>query len=306
MKQQWQQMTDQQKKLAVVLIVVIVLAVILIAWQLMPRPRPQVSQEAGVEISGPTPAGAPGFEQGAPPPPGGAIPGEPMGEAGLVSTPPTTSPAGALGEAPTVGAPPVPQGKLSTPPKPGRSDPFADLGNLKPLSPVTIDLPPAPPPVLIARSGAIGTETFALQEPAPSLPSLQGQSVDIRTYFTTPQQREPVDQQELSGWRLSGTMLSESSISAIVQLPDGRTRTVRPGDRISFGGRDFLVTRVEEQRVSLQDEEGKVFFVPRRATVTITQPGPGGMGAPFPGPPTGYGLPMGYGGMGRPGGPVGY
>ncbi len=303
MKQQWQQMTDQQKKLAIVLVVVIVLAIVLIAWQLLPKSGPQAPQETGaltgpagpVSPMGPAPGatspGAPGFETaGAPPAPGAPIPGEPSPEAGLGAPMPAPG-APTLGEtvagAPPTGAPAAPPtGKLETPPRPGRSDPFADLPPAKALSPFTVELPPTPSPVIVARSGSIGTESFSTQDLA-SLPSLQGRTVDLRTYFTSPQQREPAEQQELTGWRLTGTILSESSIGAIVQLPDGRTRTVRPGDRITFGDREYTVVRVEEKQVVLQTAEGREHIVPRRPVVTFTTPPRGVMGPAY-GPP-GYG-----------------
>ncbi len=302
MKQQWQQMTDQQKKLTIVLVIVIVLAIVLIAWQLLPKPRPQATQETGtlagpagpVSPMGPAPGatspGAPGFETaGAPPAPGAPTPGAPTPggpspEAGLGAPMPAPG-APPLGEtvagAPPTGAPAAPPaGKLETPPRPGRSDPFGDLPPARAIAPLTVELPPTPPPVIVTRSGAIGTESFSTQDLA-SLPSLQGRTVDLRTYFSSPQKQEPAEQGELTGWRLTGTILSESSVSAIIQMPDGRTRVVRPGDRVAFGGSEYTVARVEEQQVVLQTGEGREHIVPRRPTVTFTPSPRGAMGPAY-------------------------
>ena len=284
-RQQWEQMTEQQKKLAVVLVVVIVLVLALIIWQLFPRsPSHTTPQQTATAPSGPsptggsqtgTPGGATGTGVGAPTPPAGlpgAAPAVTMG-------PPSAAPA------PEVPAPPPP-GKLEKPPRPGRPDPFADLRLTRPLPPITISLPPSPPPAVIVRAGSLGTESFSLQDLASGIPPLQAQQVDVRSYFALTRRAEEGGG-ELPGWRLVGTVLSENSVGAIIQMPDGRTRTVRPGDRVALGGEEYTVSRVEEQRVVLKDSEGRTHLVSRRIGIAPA-PSSGGTMPYGPSGPSGY------------------
>jgi len=306
MMQQWQQMPEQQKKLAIVLIVVIVLALVLIVWQLIPRRPATTTQEVAQQPSAVSPmpgapmhgAGgtAPGFEAApgmeAPPAMIGqaGAPAAPMGEP-MMGAPPTG--------APETGAPaPPPPGKLENPPRPGRPDPFADLppsGKVSPFTPIV--LPPTPEPVVLARAqaGSIGTETFSLQNVETSIPTLQAQSVNLRSYFAPPQPIRTV--RELPGWRLAGTILTEGSIGAIVQTPDGRTRSVRLGDKISYGGVDYTITQVDEQKIMLRDSRGEEYTLTRRPATPLPMPPYGGAGGFMPG---GFG-PFGPGGF-APGG----
>lgn len=306
MKQQWQQMPEQQKKLAIVLIVVIVLALILIAWQLIPRgpSTTPAQQEATLQlmpthmqepmhgVGGPaTGMGMPAHgAMGAPPEAMGQITAPMAPGGGLTAGIPTPG-------APEAGAPtPTQPGKLETPPRPGRPDPFADLppaGKATPFTPIT--LPPSPEPVTIvrAKAGSIGTEPFSLQNPETNIPPLQARTVDLRSYFAPPQPIRTV--RELPGWRLAGTILTEGSIGAIIQTPDGRTRAIRLGDRISFGGMEYTITQVDEQKVSLKDSRGEEYTLSRRPSPVqprayIT---PGGFGV-WGGAPGGWG-PGGFG-----------
>ncbi|MCX7966964.1 MAG: hypothetical protein N3B10_00585 [Armatimonadetes bacterium] len=291
MKQQWQQMTEQQKKLAIVLIVVIVLAAVLIAWQLLPRgtsttTTTEVAQQpvspmpgAGVPATGMpgTGTGAPGFET-AP---------ELASQVGAPATAgPMPSAPGAPGEAAPTTTPP---GKLENPPYQGRSDPFSDLPakKVEPFTPIV--LPPTPEPVVIARTqpSSIGTEPFSLSESVTSIPTLQAQSVDLRSYFAPPQ---PITtgRKELSGWRLAGTILTEGSVGAIIQTPDGRSQAVRLGGRITYGGTDYTVTQVDGEKVILRDSKGEEYTLSRRPATAPTPPGgaymmPSGFGQFVPG-----------------------
>ncbi len=313
MKQQWQQMTEQQKKLAIVLIVVIVLAFILIAWQLMPR-RPstttttEVAQQPLSPMLGSPMHGAGGPATGMPGgPPGFETSPEMMEQAGAppmaglgptVAGPTPGAPGGPEAGAPT----PTPPGKLETPPRPGRPDPFGDLPakKVEPFTPIV--LPPTPEPVVIARTQAssIGTEPFSLSEVATNIPTLQARSVDLRSYFAPPQ---PIrtGPRELPGWRLAGTILTEGSVGAIIQTPDGRSQAVRLGARITYGGSDYTVTQVDEQKVVLKDSRGEEYTLTRRPRTTIVPPYggayimPGGFGQFGPGGwgPSGWG-PGGY------------
>lgn len=291
MKQQWQQMTDQQKKLAIVLIVVIVLAVALIVWQLMPKRPSTAISEAGQQplpsipaspmpgsgSSGTMGTGSPEFEP------------EMIGQAGM----PTMS--GGWGPTPSTteaGAPTtLPPGKLETPPRPGRLDPFGDLPAKKVEPFVPIVLPPTPEPVVIAKTQAssIGTETFSLSDITTNIPPLQAQSVNLRSYFVSPQ---PVKTgpRELLGWRLAGTILTEGSVGAIVQTPDGRSQAIRLGGRVSHEGNDYVVTQIDEQKVILKDSRGEEYILTRKPA-TVTPP-------PFGGA---YAMPQGFGQFG-PGG----
>lgn len=290
-------MTNQQKQLAIVLIVVIVLAVILIAWQLMPK-RPstttEVAQESGLHMPGSpmhgaaTPAtGMPGATAGFETSPGV------MGQTGAPTPPMEMGPTGAglmtgAPSAPEAGAPtPTPPGKLETPPRPGRSDPFADLPakKVEPFSPIV--LPPTPEPVVIAKAqaGSIGTETFGLSEIETNIPALQAQRVDLRSYFVPPQ---PITtgRRELPGWRLSGTILTEGNVGAIIQTPDGKSQAVRLGSRFTYGGSDYTVTQVDDQKVVLRDSKGEEYILSRR---------PAGATRPTMPPYGGYFMPGGYG-----------
>lgn len=289
MKQQWQQMTDQQKKIAVVLIVVIVCAVVLIAWQLIPKrpstpttPTTEVAQQPTSLTPGSPMHGADDPEKGmtgASPPAFGM-----MGQAGApVGVGPTVAGPTPSVSTPEAGAPtPTPPGKLESPPRLGRSDPFADLptGKVEPFKPIV--LPPTPEPVIIAKTqaGSIGTETFSLSEVSTSIPALQAQSVDLRSYFSPPQ---PVRMRprELFGWRLAGTILTEESVGAIIQTPDGRSQAVRLGGRIAYGGSDYKVTQIDEQKVVLKDDKGEEYTLswrPRTAPVPPYGMMPGGFG----------------------------
>jgi len=331
MMQQWQQMPEQQKKLAIVLIVVIVLAFALIIWQLMPR-RPatttqEIAQQPSAGLPMPeapmyAPGGAmPGFE-GAP---GMEMPPEMMGQAGVPAAPMVGPMTGAPTGAPETAAPTVPpSGKLESPPRPGRHDPFADLPPSVKVSPFTpIVLPPTPEPVVLARAqaGSIGIETFSLQNIETNIPTPQPQIVNIRSYFERPQQQPQPDRteellkqiemlrsrfqqpqlsqaerasrlpllqpirtkRELPNWRLVGVILTESSIGVIVQTPDGRTRTARIGDSISYGGVDYTVTQVEEQRVILRDTTGGEYTLTRQPETAPPIPPLGGIGGFGPG-----------------------
>ncbi|MFN3421803.1 MAG: hypothetical protein ACK40X_08785 [Armatimonadota bacterium] len=330
MKQQWQQMTTQQKQIAIVLAVVIVLAVILIAWQLIPKQRPSTTTEVAQQPISPTIGspthGATTPAKGMP----GSVPEEDpekgmmMGQAGAPVTmgvgPTPAGPMMGAPSAPEVGAPtPPPPGKLESPPRPGRSDPFADLPSRKvePFTPIV--LPPTPEPVVIARAqrGSIGTETFGLSGIETNIPPLQAQRVDLRSYFAPPQ---PITTgpRELPGWRLAGTILTEGSVGAIIQTPDGRSQAVRLGSRITFGSSDYTVTQVDDQKVVLKDSKGEEYTLSRRPA-GVTRPampsgyimpggyyGPGGFGQFGPG---GFGQfgPGGFGQFGPSGwGPGGY
>lgn len=299
MKQQWQQMTEQQKKLAIVLIAVIVLAVILIAWQLIPRQPSTTTTEVTQQTSG---AGFPTHGPGGPATgmPGGGAPGfeTSPGMVGQAGAPATAGGLGPMIAGPTPGAPSGPEaapptttppGKLETPPRPGRPDPFADLPTRKvePFTPIV--LPPTPEPVVISRApaGSIGTETFSLSEVATNIPTLQAQSVDLRSYFAPPQ---PITtgRRELPGWRLAGTILTEGSIGAIIQTPDGKSHPVRLGGRITYGGSDYTVVQVDEQKVVLKDSQGEEYTLSRRPRTSIAAPYggayvPGGFGQFGPG-----------------------
>ncbi|MFA0742137.1 MAG: hypothetical protein DFNUSKGM_002257 [Candidatus Fervidibacter sacchari] len=298
MMQQWQQMPEQQKKIAIVLSVVIVLALVLIVWMLMPRRPATTTQEVAQQptVGAPT-HGAGGqapemFEEQMMPP-------GMMGQVGAPAAPMVGPTMGAPTGAPEVGAPtPPPPGKLENPPRPGRPDPFADLpstGKVSPFTPVV--LPPTPEPVVLAKAqaGSIGTETFSLQDIETNIPTLQAQSVNLRSYFAPPQPIRTV--RELSGWRLAGTILTEGSIGAIVQTPDGRTRSVRLGDKISYGGTEYTVTQVDEQKIMLRDSKGDEYTLTRRPAASLPMPPYGGVGGFTPG---GFG-PLGPGGFG-PGG----
>lgn len=311
-------MTDQQKKLAIVLIVVIILAVILIAWQLMPRqPSTTTTTEVAQQPVSPMPSSP---MQG---PAGSAtgMPGAPLGfetppMAGTGLGPTIAGPTPGAPSAPEVGVPaPTPPGKLETPPRPGRSDPFADLPSrrVEPFTPIV--LPPTPEPVVIARTqaGSIGTETFSLSEVATGIPTLQAQTVNLRSYFA-PSQPMTMGRRELSGWRLAGTILTEGSIGAIIQTPDGRSQAVRLGSRITYGGSDYTVTQVDEQKVVLKDSRGEEYTLSRRPRTTTVPPYggayvmPGGFGqfGPSGWGPGGFGQ-FGPGGWGPSGwGPGGY
>lgn len=276
MIQQWQQLPEQQKKLAIVLIVVIVLAVILIAWQLMPKrpsttPQELSQQESamGAPIHG-APGQAPGMHAGQTTAPGTEIPAGMVGQASAPTAPMGGPTMAAPTGTPETGAPTeIPSEKLEKPPRPGRPDPFADLpspGKVAPFTPIV--LPPTPEPVTLTRprGGSIGTETFSLQDVDTSVPPLQAQRVDLRSYFAPPQPIKTV--RELPGWRLAGTILTEGSVGAIVQTPDGRVRTVRIGDRISYGGVDYTVTQVDEQKITLRDSRDEEYTLSRRPSIS--------------------------------------
>ena len=304
MMQQWQQMPEQQKKLAIVLIVVIVLALVLIVWQLIPRRPATTTQEVAQQPSMGAPThGAGGqalgmFEEQMTAP-GMEMPPGMMGQVGAPAAPMGGPTMGAPTGAPEAGAPaPPPLGKLETPPRPGRPDPFADLppsGKVAPFTPIV--LPPTPEPVVLAKAqaGSIGTETFSLQNVETNIPTLQAQSVNLRSYFAPPQPIRTV--RELTGWRLAGTILTEGSIGAIVQTPDGRTRSVRLGDRISYGGVDYTVTQVDDQKIMLRDSRGEEYTLTRRPAAPLPMPPSGGIGGFMPG---GF-APFGPGGF-APGG----
>jgi len=297
-------MPEQQKKLAIVLVVVIVLALVLIVWQLMPRRPATTTQEVAQQptVGAPT-HGAGGqvpgaFEEQMTAPGMGMPPGM-MGQAGAPAAPMGGPIMGAPTGAPETGAPtPAPAGKLENPPRPGRTDPFADLpssGGISPFTPIV--LPPTPEPVVLARAqaGSIGTETFSTQNVETNIPTLQAQSVNLRSYFAPTQPIRTV--RELPGWRLAGTILTEGSIGAIVQTPDGRTRAVRLGDPISYGGINYTVTQVDEQKIMLRDSRGEEYTLTRRPATTPPVLPYGGAGGFMPG---GFG-PFGPGGF-APGG----
>lgn len=294
MMQQWQQLTDQQKKLAVVLTVVIVLAFVIIVWQLMPKRQTQQAQQMPLEEPGLETMVPQALQPGSEAAPGVSQPGMPLG----VPSGPSGMASGATAVSPTEGeAPaPIPPGKLETPPRPGRSDPFADLptsGKVLPFTPIV--LPPTPEPVIIAKTtaGSVGTETFSTQEIASNIPTLQAQSVNLRSYFSPPQ--PSVTQRELIGWRLAGTITTEGSVGAIIQTPDARTRSVRLGDRITYGGLDLTVKQVEEQRVVLRDQRGDEYVLTRRPSVRVQTLQPyGGMFLPGGFGPSAFG-PGGFG-----------
>jgi len=301
MMQQWQQMPEQQKKLAIVLVAVIVLALVLIVC-LMLRPPATTTQEIAQQptVGAPT-HGAGGqvpgaFEEQMTAPGMGMPPGM-IGQAGAPAAPMVGPTMGAPTGAPEAGAPaPPPPGKLETPPRPGRPDPFADLppsGKVSPFTPIV--LPPTPKPVVLARAqaGSIGTETFSTQNVETNIPTLQAQSVNLRSYFAPIEPIRTV--RELTGWRLTGTILTEGSIGAIVQTPDGRTRSVRLGDKISYGGIEYTVTQVDEQKIMLRDSRGEEYTLTRRPAAPPPMPPYGGAGGFMPGGfgPGGFG-PGGY------------
>lgn len=292
-------MTEQQKRLAIVLIVVIVLGVILIAWQLIPK-RPSTST---TEVAQQPVSPMPGSPMHGPGGPATGMPG--VGQPGFETSPEMMGQAGGPAMAgpgpsvsgPTPGAPsapeapaPAPPGKQEAPPRPGRPDPFADLPTKKvePFTPIV--LPPTPEPVVIARTqaGSIGTETFSLSETATNIPTLQAQSVDLRSYFAPPQPLT-TGRRELSGWQLMGTILTEESVGAIIQTPDGRSQAVRLGSRITYGGSDYTVTQVDGEKVILRDNRGEEYTLSRRPRTAPTPPyggafmTPGGFGQFGPG-----------------------
>jgi len=308
-------MTEQQKTLAIVLVVVIVLAVILIAWQLIPR-RPSTTTTTEVTQQPSPMPGSPMGGHGGPAagmpgagPPGFETSPEMMGQAGAPAMvggvgPTVAGPTPGAPGAPEAGAPtPTPPGKLETPPRPGRPDPFADLASrrVEPFTPIV--LPPTPEPVVIARApaGSIGTETFSLSEVATNIPTLQAQNVDLRSYFAPPQ---PIatGRRELPGWRLSGTILTEGSVGAIVQTPDGRSHAVRLGSRITYGGSDYTIVQVDEQKVILKDSKGDEYSLSRQPRTAPMPP----YGGAYMMPGGGFGQ-FGPGGFGPGGfGPGGY
>lgn len=194
-------------------------------------------------------------------------------------------------------------------------------GGVSPFTPIV--LPPTPEPVVLARAqaGSIGIETFSLQNTETNIPTPQPQIVDLRSYFERPQQQPQPDQteellkqiemlrsrfqqpqlsqaerasrppllqpirakRELPNWRLVGVILTESSIGIIVQTPDGRTRAVRIGDSISYGGVDYTVTQVEEQRVILRDSTGGEHILTRQPETAPPIPPLGGISSFGPG-----------------------
>ncbi|MCS7192176.1 MAG: hypothetical protein NZ937_04235 [Armatimonadetes bacterium] len=313
MTQQWQQMTGQQKKLAIVLIVIIVLAIAAIVWQIIPKgrttPQQETTQQLSVPLTGGMPTGEEGTQEvgGTPmlPSPSGGMPSGGMPPTGM---PPTGMPPMGMPQAaptptaptgmPEMGAPTqIPPGKLEKPPQPGRPDPFEDLPpppKAYPFMPIT--LPSTPEPVIIPKgSGSIGTETFSTQEIATNLPTPQVGSVNLRSYFEPPQ---PIAlRRELPGWRLVGTIITEGSVGAVIQTPDGGTKPVRLGDRITFGSLSFTISQVEEQRAVLKDEMGDEYVLTRQPAAPVRTPMP-----TQPGPAGGFSPPGGFG----PGGPTGY
>ncbi len=275
MMQQWQQMPTQQKILAVVLIAIIVLALGFVILQLIPRGGAPEQQGAGTsEIGTPQGIEAPSYSAGTPET--GAPTSLPSPTGGMVTSVPTT-------EMPQV----PPEGKLETPPRPGRSDPFADLPSTRQVVPFTpITLPSTPEPVIVAKgAGSIGTESFSVREVETNIPALEARSVSLRSYFEPPQPE--VTRRELFGWRLIGTIVTEGSVGAIIQTPDEKTRVVRLGGRVTFGDLDLTVYQVEEQRVILKDEKGDEYVLTRQPaaprTMIPSSSGPiGGFG------PSGY------------------
>ncbi|GBC99760.1 hypothetical protein HRbin17_02291 [bacterium HR17] len=287
MMQQWQQMSNQQKALTIGLIAVIVLALAFVIWWLVSSNRPPTPATA------PTPSGVATAPQMGAPSPSGVPAGTPpefvapelAGIPGAVPTQPTT---------PTPPAPTGPQpGKLTRPPEPGRGDPFAALPAPQPSRTVLPVVVPAVPP---ASAGTTYAQEPALtrEEPLSRLPMLSLQqvpTVNFGSYLAPTVAARPSPTADASGWRMAGFMMSGQRVSAIVELPTGRTRVVQPGSTVEVNGVTYTVTKVEPDRVTLRSGAGEEIVVPRRST----PPAPVG-GSPVPyGPSAPYG---GYGGYG--------
>lgn len=288
MMQQWQQMTSQQKAMAIGLIVLIVLALAFILWFLFGGRQPQsptTIPTAGTP-TGTAPSGtAPGTPSTV------TVPGATPGTASAPGVPPELAgmPSGAMPGAPMPTQsiqPPTPPstpqpGKTRVPPKPGRGDPFAALPSqsqperLAPFIPPRFTPPFAEEPV---------TEPLIARETPPeriaSLPISSVPSSDFASYFSTRPQTAPTA--DASGWRMAGFMMTEQRITALLQLPDGKTRSVQPGSTVAFGTTTYTVTRIEPDRVTLRSEQGDELVVTRRpaqpvpTTPSFGSPSPGG------------------------------
>jgi hypothetical protein len=292
MIQQWQQMTSQQKAMAIGLLAVIVVALLFIIWYLVgsqqapPAPPPNAPSVSGTPTS-PTPAGSP---------PTAPMPSAPMGShspmpapAAPLGTPPElagtpAAPQGAIPPTPTpggVGAPtgvaaPAPE-KATKPPQPGRPDPFAAL----PSKPVG-DFPPFIPPFVPSpqTQEPVVEPVKAREQPTERLPQLPMSSVPPRDLASYLASSPPPQTVTASGWRMAGLLMSEQKVSALLQFPDGRTRSVQPGSTVEYAGTTYTVTLIEPERLILRSDKGEELIVPRR---------------PAPAPPTAGGSPFGAG-----------
>lgn len=278
MIQQWEQMTSQQKAMAIGLIVIIVLALAFILWFLFGGRQPQsppTIPTAGTP-TGTAPAGtAPGSIPGTAPAPG--IPPElaEMPAAVVPEAPTPTQPV----QPPTL--PSIPQpGKTQVPPRPGRIDPFAAL----PPKPQPERLAPfIPPPSSTPLAEEPITEPIMAREKPPeritSLPISSVPPSNFASYLSTRPQIAPAA--NASGWQMVGFMMTEQRIAALLQLPDGKTRSVQPGSTVAFGNTTYTVTRIEPDRVTLRSEQGDELIVTRRPVQTL--PTTPSFGAPSPG-----------------------
>ena len=294
MMQQWQQMTQQQKAMAIGLVAVIVIVLLLILWLILggqQAPPPTATTPTAGTPTSPSPSGVtPGMLGGTP-----SLPTAPSG----AGTPPELAglpPSGGLpgGEVPSQPSqPPTPSaapqpGKLTRPPKPGRTDPFAAL----PEKPVKLALSPFLPPSVPPPQAEepIVEPIQAREQPIeriPRLPISQAPSIDLTRYLAS---RPPSSgAAEGSGWRMVGFLMSEQRVSAILQAPDGKNYSVKPGSTVSHGGTTYTVVKIEPDRLLLRDEKGEEFTVTRRPVQTL----PGGM---MPPPYGGGASPYGGGG----------
>jgi hypothetical protein len=89
---------------------------------------------------------------------------------------------------------------------------------------------------------------------------------------------------------MAGLLMSEQKVSALLQFPDGRTRSVQPGSTVEYAGTTYTVTLIEPERLILRSDKGEELIVPRRPAPAPPTAGgsPFGAGAPFSGGGFGY------------------
>ncbi|MCS7223948.1 MAG: hypothetical protein NZ959_05265 [Armatimonadetes bacterium] len=290
--QQWQQLSSQQKAIAGILVGVIVISLTAMIYLFVSRTRrPTPTAALGV--------GQPGQQAQAEPIGGG--PGQPaVGQQPTLGQQPTTPGMPTLGAGtgptltlgapaptPTLGVPTAPGAPGATiqpevpavkPPEPGRDDPFEPIEQgPSPVEPPVVaeggPLPPMPPPAVASQPTETQFSVLMGGLPQPTPPPARLSAFRVAT---GPRRMEdPL-------LRLAGTMLTADRIAAIVQLPDGRHRVVRPGSQITVNDQVFTVTQITTDRVVLTGPSGEERIATRRPVQQV--PGAVGVGPGFAGP----------------------
>lgn len=302
MLQQWEQMPTQHKIFAVGLLALIIIAVGMMIFLTVratgrrPIPEaPQIQQQAG-GVGQVQPQG--GQEMPMMGPPMGAGPGAPMAGGMGLGIGGQGGP-GAPGQ-PIVAIPrqqpqqpqrpPQPSPEKSVePPTPGRADPFAALKGAEPTvspEPAVFTPPVTLPPVEETPPSPLTEMTWGTRLATLPSPSTPPQRVTLEPAERPMSLEDP-------GLRVTGVMVGKS-IGAVLELPDGTSLVVRPGQKVMVRGETYTIVRIEVDKVTLRDETGKERVAYRRRGRRALPAVGGAPFRPFPGGAP-YGAPGGFG-----------